>query len=249
MKMRLLVVTVVWLLLAASGAGTVSAGEAAAKPAAFAGTVVETMNAASYTYVMVDTGKEKVWAAAPQFVVKVGDKVSFKEGMAMQKYESKTLKRTFDTIYFVGRIQVAGQIADQGEANPHGNPHAGMAGKAKRVPVEVPDFSGIKKPAGGLTVTEVFTQKTTVANKQVTVRGKVVKFNKQIMGKNWLHVQDGTGDVDSHDLTITTADEAQVGDTVLVSGTVVLDKDFGAGYKYPLMLEEAKVTVEHKVKP
>ena len=78
----------------------------------------------------------------------------------------------------------------------------------------------------------------------VILRGKVVKFNPEIMGKNWLHVQDGTGEKGMNDLTITSAARAKVGDTVLVKGKLVLDRDFGFGYKYALIIEDAEVTVE-----
>ena len=76
------------------------------------------------------------------------------------------------------------------------------------------------------------------------MRGQVVKSNGGIMGKNWLHVQDGSGtqDAANFDLTVTTGDEAKVGDVVVVHGTVQVDKDFGAGYSYPVLVEDAKVT-------
>ncbi len=74
----------------------------------------------------------------------------------------------------------------------------------------------------------------------------MVKFTPRIMGKNWLHLQDGSGDTaaGTHDLTVTTNVTAKVGDTVLISGAVTLDKDFGEGYKYDVIIEDAKVTVE-----
>ena len=76
------------------------------------------------------------------------------------------------------------------------------------------------------------------------IRGKVVKYNAEIMGRNWLHIQDGTGAIGGNDLLITSSDKAKVGDTVLIVGTVAINKDFGAGYKYRVLVEDAKVTVE-----
>ena len=104
--------------------------------------------------------------------------------------------------------------------------------------------AGIKK--ADQTVAEVYAGKDTLGGTVVKVRGKVVKYNSQIMGKNWVHVQDGTGGPGTNDLMVTTADTAKTGDIVLVSGTITLDKDFGSGYKYALILEDAKVTVETK---
>ncbi len=77
----------------------------------------------------------------------------------------------------------------------------------------------------------------------VTVRGRVVKFNGGILGRNWIHLQDGTGDATqgTHDLTVTTDAKAAVGDVVTITGMLVVDQDFGAGYAYAVLLESASV--------
>ena len=107
-------------------------------------------------------------------------------------------------------------------------------------------MKGIKRADGGNTIQEIFAAQSKLAGKTVIVRGKVVKYNSQIMGKNWLHIRDGSGSANKadNDLTITTDTAAKLGDTVLVTGNVSTKKDFGAGYKYDVILEDAKVTVE-----
>lgn len=221
------------------------AADAAAAPAAQAktGTVVETMNSGGYTYVQVDTGSEKIWAAAPELAVQVGDPVMVPEGMLMTNHESKTLGRTFEQIYFVDAILVGGAQASTPQAAgdakmPEGHPPIGAPATQEI------DFSGVKKAANGQTVGEIFANKEKLAGKEVVLRGKVVKFSPEIMGKNWLHVQDGTGTAESNDLTITTSSAAKVGDIVLVTGKLVADKDFGYGYKYALIVEDATVVIE-----
>jgi hypothetical protein len=198
------------------------------------------MNAANYTYVCVDTGSEKIWAAAPEFQVKVGDHVVVPDGMAMRNYHSKTLKRDFPLVYFVGSVlnETSGGPA-KGAAMSAGHAPAGAA----PTPPEI-DVSGVKKADGGVTVGELYAQKASLSGKEVTLRAKVVKLNVQIMGKNWLHVRDGSGEAGArtNDLTVTTGDTAAVGDTVLVRGKLVLNKDFGSGYKYDAIIEDAKVT-------
>jgi len=237
---------------AAVTAGTATSGF-------FTGTVVETMNAANYTYVQVDNGKDKIWAAAPEFKVKKGDKVTVPEGMPMKNYESKSLNRTFDVVYFVGAIGLgdkppAGAVATGAPAAPAGmgnipagtgqlpegaHPKLDPSQAAKEANVT---FSGIKKAEK--TIADIFGAKSSLSGKDVSVRGKVVKFSPQIMGKNWIHVQDGTGQAGSNDLTVTTLDDAKVGDTVLVTGKITLNKDFGMGYKYDLIIEDGKIKVE-----
>ncbi len=210
----------------------------------FSGKVIETTNAASYTYVHIDTGTNKVWAAAPEFEVRIGDVVEVRRGMAMPKYHSKTLNRDFDVVYFTGSIYVAGKKPGEAatQALPAGHPP--LNAKPGKTAAAAVDFSGLKKPEGGKTVEDVVTGKAKLKGKEVLIRAKVVKYNAMVLGKNWLHIRDGSGKDGSNDLTITTDTSAKVGDTVLVAGTVGIDRDFGAGYKYAVIIENAKVTVE-----
>jgi hypothetical protein len=209
------------------------------------GKVLEVINASNYTYLRVDTGREKLWLAAPQLKIKPGEKVTFDTGLPMKNFQSKSLNRTFDTVYFVEGVgregdKTAGQTVAQ--TLPQGHPKIsqdnGSAGGAKM------DFSKIAKANGGKTIAEIYAQKALLAGKKTAVRGKVVKYNSGIMGKNWIHLKDGTGSAGSNDLAVTTKGDAKLGDTLLVRGTVVTDKDYGYGYKYPVIIEDAEVTVE-----
>lgn len=227
----------------------------------FTGKVLETMNAATYTYLRVDTGSATNWAAAPQLAVKVGDTVTIHDGMPMPNYHSRSMNRDFAMIYFTGRASVAGAPeAPSGPSSaelPAGHPPIGAAARDSKLPaghptigaaaqpaLSVTDFSGIKVPKNGKTVAEVVANGAKLNGRTVTLRGKVVKYNGGIMNRNWLHVRDGSGKEGGNDLTVTTDMSAKVGDTVLVKGKVVTDRDFGAGYKYPVILEDAEVVVE-----
>ena len=211
------------------------------------GKVVETMNAAGYTYVQVDTGKEKFWAAAPEVNVKVGDSVAVPEGMPMPDYESKTLNRKFDMVYFVPALIVNGAAqAGAPGAMPEGHPpmggdNAGSGAPKVVAPADI-QLKGIKK--ADQTVADIYAQKAALNGKPVKIRGKVVKFTPEIMGKNWIHLQDGSGQQGSNDLTVTTSGAAKTGDTVVVAGKLSVDKDFGYGYKYDVIVEDAQVTKE-----
>ena len=98
----------------------------------------------------------------------------------------------------------------------------------------------------GKDIAWVYANKDSLAGQPVSLRGKVVKFNANILGTNFLHIQDGSGDVadGSNDLTVTTHAEAEIGQTIVVSGTIILGKDFGAGYSFPVMMEDASITTE-----
>ena len=226
----------------------------------FSGKVVETMSTAGYTYVLVDTGSKKMWAAAPQFDVKTGDQVTVAAGTPMGNYHSKSLNRDFAEIAFTGSITVnngaAAPAAGAAPKLPPGHPALNGAPAAALPPghpavTGAPaapklDLTGIKRAAGGSTIQEIFASQSKLTGKTVIVRGKVVKYNSQIMGKNWLHLRDGSGSAEKadNDLTVTTTTAAKLGDTVLVTGKISTKKDFGAGYKYNVILEDAQVTIE-----
>jgi hypothetical protein len=212
--------------------------------AGFSGIVKETMNTAGYTYALVDTGTAKVWAVAPETAIKPGDTVTVYGIMPMPNYKSKTLNRTFDLVYFAGSMLRKGEkplaAAAVGSAIP--SPHAANAGAP--VAMAKMDFSQIKKPVMGKTIAEIYAEKDNLAGKKVVCAAKVVKSFYGIMGKNWLHLQDGTGADGTNDLTVTTDATIAVGKTVLVEGILEKDRDIGAGYKYSVIIENANVTAE-----
>ncbi|MDT8442048.1 MAG: hypothetical protein RQ723_10350 [Desulfuromonadales bacterium] len=208
-----------------------------------AGKVTETVNAAGYTYVEVDTGSETFWAAAPEFTVQVGDDVVVPEGMPMPDYHSKTLDRTFEMVYFVPNVMVGGEMAGgaPGEMPPGHPPTNGGTPSAVKTDI---DLSGVSKAEDGYTIAELYAQKADLSGKPVKVRGKVVKFSPEIMGKNWIHLQDGSGEGATSDLTVTSDASANLGDTVIITGKLVTGKDFGYGYQYDLIIEDAQVAAE-----
>ncbi len=102
----------------------------------------------------------------------------------------------------------------------------------------------IAQAEGSITIAELIANKDKYAGKEVVLRGRVVKYNPKIMGKNWLHIQDGSGTNGKSDMTVTTTMEAKVGAIITVKGTVVLDKDLGAGYFFDIVVENATILAE-----
>ncbi len=234
---------------------------APAPPAAGAvkGKVLERLDAPPYSYLRLQTAQGEAWAAVPQVEVAKGQDVTVAGAMPMTGFESKTLKRKFDTIYFgtlAGAEAAGGQVQMQQPPAPAmgagadamgGQGGMGMAAQhaaAAAGPTDVTDVKVAKASgADARTVAEVHAQRMTLQEKHVTVRGKVVKYNEGIMGRNWVHLRDGTGTAGKdNDITVTTGDRAAVGDVVVAKGTVRIDKDFGAGYAYPVIIEDAKLS-------
>ena len=208
------------------------------------GTVLEVMDSGGYTYVRIQTKEAAVWAAGPQTVVKVGQSVQLAGEMPMQGFHSKTLNRTFDSILFAASI-----LTSSGNSSPVGlppqHPPITGAGKAQHPISQAAIKPGdIPKADGGFTIAELYGKKKELAGKHVLVRAKVVKSSANIMGKNWIHIQDGTGEAETCDLTVTTKNTARVGDIALVSGTLTTDKNIGSGYFFTLIIEDADVKVD-----
>lgn len=201
------------------------------------GKVVETMNAGGYTYMLLEKEGKKNWVAVPPCEVKVGEDVKVQPGMEMGQFTSKTLNRTFENITFSGGLVLSEEQRKAEEAKKKA--HESMK------PAKV-DLSTIKveKASGenAYTVAELHGKAADLNNKPVVLKGKVVKVSKGIMGKNWLHLRDGSGDAETNNMVVTSQDLAEVGETVTISGTLHKDKDFGGGYFYKVIVEEAKVS-------
>ncbi len=237
---------------------------------ALQGTVIETMNAAGYTYLQVEGAAGRVWVAIPESTVTRGQQVTCLPGMVMENFASKTLGRTFPTIVFSPGLQpAAAQAAAPVPAAAVGDKAAGDFSAALQAEAAAPAGVGangaeLKGESGGSlgavvpsadvnvhkatgensrSVGECFAQAKELDGKKVRVRGKVMKVSRLIMGKNWLHLQDGTGNPmqNRHDLVVTTLDEPKEGEVVTIEGVLAANRDFGAGYRYEVIVEDARV--------
>jgi hypothetical protein len=247
-----------------SNAPTPAQAPAADAPAAAAGgvrgKVVERIDAAPYSYLRIAGPTGEIWAAVPQAAIENGAEVVIENPMPMDGFESKTLNRKFEKIYFgtLGGQGGAPQAAapaggapnpmggtTPGMMPPGGMPPGGMAAQHAAAGAGPTDVGDVKVPkatgANAKTVAEIHAQKAELKEKKITVRGKVVKSNAGIMGKNWIHVRDGSGTQEKgdNDITVTSESAANVGEVLVITGVVRVDKDFGAGYAYPVIIEEA----------
>jgi hypothetical protein len=203
-------------------------GKVDASNSVISGEVQEAKDVENYTYLRLKTSDGETWAAVEKSAVKRGDQVKVENAVVMNNFESKTLKTTFPSIIF-------GTLSGASPALPMG--HSAAA--------KTPDTSNIKVTkaigANARTVEEVVSLSSELKEKTVLIHGQVVKYNPAIMGKNWIHLRDGTGtdSKETNDILVTSNDATKVGDIVTVKGIVRIDKDFGAGYAYKVLIEEA----------
>jgi len=206
--------------------------------------VVEHMNGGGYTFIKANENGNELWVAIREMPVEGGDVFYFTDAMVMNDFESKSLDKTFESILFVDKVT---KTPVQGNAmNNSGMPGMVSPDGHTKPKVEVASGVDITPLSDGMTVEAVNKEKSSLSGKTVKVKGVVTKYNGGIMNRNWIHIQDGTGSNETADLTITSDQPAKIGDTIVIEGTVATDKDFGAGYFYEVIVENAKITVEEK---
>ena len=209
--------------------------------AALTGRVVESIQVPEYTYLRVEGGDGvSHWAAIPSAEVVEGSQVTIEVDTKMVSFNSPSLNRTFSTIRFGTLAATGGHAAPNPHGAKTGSPHV-QAGSA------LPEVGRIAKASGpgGVSIEELFASKARLKGTQVRVRGVVVKSSKA-MGKTFAHLRDGTGSEQraDHDLTVTLADALTVGDEVTIAGNVTVDRDFGQGYRYDVIIEDATLVRE-----
>lgn len=207
------------------------------------GTVAESMTGGGYTYIRLQTSKGDIWIATTERPVTTGQRVTALLEMPMENFHSKTLDRDFPLIYFVAEIvregeQLRGPVQGPAAGMPMGAHGTTPAAAAPQGPVE-----RMSPAPGGLSIADVWKQRAALANRTVVTRGRVVKVNNGIMGRNWIHLQDGSGSAadGTNDLIVTTEATLAIGDVVTMSGVLAVAKDFGSGYAYEAILEQATV--------
>ncbi len=205
--------------------------------------VAEVIQGNTYTYMKVKENSGDKWMAVSKQEIQPGDVYFYEEGLPMSNFHSKEIDRTFEEIYFVSSISKTpiaksmpmdemGSMEGAGDAHIH-------TGKAS---AEQNSSITLEKKAGEITVGEIFSKRNEFSGKEVEIRGIVVKVNREVMGKNWIHIQDGTNDGEGNfDLTVTSADLADAGDEITLKGKIILNKDFGYGYSYEVIMEDALI--------
>ncbi|MBN2805955.1 MAG: SH3-like domain-containing protein [Prolixibacteraceae bacterium] len=200
--------------------------------------VREVIQTSNYTYLNVENKQEKYWIAISKDEINVGDELFYFETnvTSMENFHSKELDRDFDRVLFVSKISKENSGAFQ-----LGHPQTVTAAHSGRKQADPSTDIRVNKAEGGITIAQLYENPQSFSDKNVKISGVVVKVNKQIMGRNWVHIQDGTKFNNEYDLTFTTLDVVELNDVVVIEGKVSIDKDFTSGYFYPVIVEDAKV--------
>lgn len=218
-------------------------GAPSGPPPTLSGTVQEVLQVPGYTYLAVASEGATRWAAVKTTDLAVGSPVEVRIDTVLQNFRSETLGRTFDSIVFgnlpSGSLAAAPAPGDATGAQANGSAPNGSdtPGSAAVDPRDVPPAEG------GHRIADLFAARASLAGTTVRVRGVVTKSLPGILNRTFVRLEDGSGvrEARTHELTVTTTEVPTVGARILVEGTVVVDRDFGSGYTYDLLLEDARI--------
>ncbi len=188
------------------------------------------LQAEKYTYLQVEEHGEQFWIAVPKRDVEKGKTYYYTGGLKKNNFRSSEFNRVFETLYLVSGVTESEPYAGSSALDEAYAEHSGQN------PAEAP--VNVAPREGDVKISELFENRTKYDGMVVSVTGKCVKINRMIMGRNWVHIEDGSM---KGDLTITTTDDVPVGTVATLSGTIGLNKDFGAGYRYEVIMENAHV--------
>lgn len=195
-------------------------------------TIEEVLHAAGYTYLLVSEGRKEQWLAIPEMDVSIGTTYYYQGGLNMPNFKSRELDRVFESVIFLEQISLEPPVSPESVSLSEAH--------TATISIEKLDIS-VEVAEDGISIADLVSDKKSYDGKTVRIRGQVTKYNADIMEKNWIHLQDGTDYDGKFDLTITSDIAVETGDVLTFEGKIALDKDFGFGYFYEIIMEEAKI--------
>ena len=198
--------------------------------------VLDLLHTDKYTYLDVQEDDQRYWIAVSKMEANKGDRYMYQGGLLKKNFYSREFDRNFETIYLVSRLLPVGGSA-AGSAMERAKASLGQEQETSDIIVT--------QPEGGISLKTLFSDPDRYAGQTIMVKGQCVKVNNRIMDRNWVHIQDGSvQDGEKLDLTLTTQENVPVGAIALFKGQISTKKDFGAGYRYEILMEEAIVVQE-----
>jgi hypothetical protein len=192
--------------------------------------VKEVLPTSKYVYLYVNEGEEEFWVATIKQEVNVGDSYMYKGGILKKNFESKEYNRVFDVVYLVTNLVPITKTANS-ESFQKKEDNSQLNSPVKE--------SELIEHEGSVKIVDLVANPQKYKGQNIQLTGRVSKINPNIMKRNWIHLKDGSKD--DYDLVITSNTFVPEGSIITVEGVVTLDIDFGAGYKYDILVENAEL--------
>lgn len=196
--------------------------------------VQEILPTSKYVYLKVTEGVEQFWIATRKQDVQLGGRYFYRDGLLKTNFESKEYNRVFERIYLVSKL-----VPEQHGGNNLPSAPKNYVEKQPGSATPASSSASSGSSAGSISIADLLRDPSQYEGKEVQISGTCTKINPNIMNRNWIHVKDGTRD--DFDLVITTTAHVHEGEAVKMRARVTLNKDFGAGYRYDLILEDGVV--------
>ncbi len=197
----------------------------------------EVLPAEKYVYLNVTEGAKQFWIATGKKEVNIGETYFYKGGLLKTNFESKEYNRVFETVYLVTNLVAQKHGDNTGKINISDYTEA-----KEKTPVKVAIETHTDKVVqhqGSIKIAELVKDPKKYEGKTIQLSGICTKINAGIMNRNWIHIKDGSKD--DFDLVITSQEFVPEGSSFTIKALVTLNKDFGAGYRYDLILENGLI--------
>ena len=198
------------------------------------GEIIQIVDVDSYTYMELKSDDGNIWIAAANILVEKGNVVYYSNPLLMKDFYSKTLDRSFSQIYFVNKVYFNKELRAKSVNKQTMGGHSTMTSA-----VIIDKNYTIEKAEGGYNIAELYKNAESLKNNKILLKAKVIKYLTNIMGKNWVHLQDGSEFNGKFDMTITSSEKFDQGEIVVIEGVLKIEQDFGYGYYYPVLIENA----------
>lgn len=195
--------------------------------------VKEVIQTSQYTYLLAKKDNQDLWLAVSRMQVETGSSYYYQDGLAMSNFKSQELDRVFDKIIFIEELFSSPPTGNEDSHSTDFGHTATVSSEKNVISVDVAE--------GGISIADLYSEKKSYSGKIVRIRGIVAKYNPEIMERNWIHLQDGTDFEGQFDLTVTSDVSVNTGDIVTFEGIITLDKDFGYGYFYDVIMEQGRI--------
>jgi len=216
------------------------------------GTILEIKDAMGYKYLKVNEEGKELWVAIAKAPVAVGDKIGYDKKTMMRDFNSKSLDQTFKEIFFSSDVYLPQKVQkpksmkemlglSPKKQDSHTSMGKGMTPEAEKKPAA----PFVKKDT--YTVEEIHMWRKALEGQTISIEASVSKVSRQIMKLDWVHLGDGTGNDKklTNDLVFTAASTSiKAGDKVIAKGKVIVNKDFGFGYFYKVIIQDAAFKVK-----
>ena len=232
MKSFLVIIAILVAFTGCVKKNKVPTAQTLANPSTHQVKVEEVIQTSNYTYLKVSENNAQFWMAVNHQEAVPGEVYYYEQALEMNNFNSKELNRTFESIFFVQGLSKEQSVAEA---------QTPQAMKPVKNADAMKEGISIAPAESGLSIAKLYADRSSFEGKKIKMKGQVVKMNEGVMGKNWIHIQDGTVDSENFDLTVTTLDNVKLDEVVTFEGSISLKKDFGYGYFYELIMEDAKL--------